>query len=287
MIENVPLTIDVFDAAVGRSGHVQAVFFRSALVSHIAVGNDRAAKDKVTVGIVAGGIAQLVVLPGGIDEVILFAYLADRACLKERMRRKAGAGDICRDNVSRLAGDSHHVVAYGNCAGSHHTALGVQNFVAALVIALHNGLDQIFLVPEILVQLFVRPCAVVDADGAVVVDNARVKADILQHRAAVRIADETQIAERTSRRVTDSHADRTVVAAEAGSAGHTIIKVESAVVALYHIRGIHEFAVCGVCRILVGTIDRTLTAPVGKVGHRCRICGVVQHTEGLAAFFVV
>ena len=96
-----------------------------------------------------------------------------------------------------------------------------------------------------------------------------------------------QIPEWSCRRIADSHADRSVVAAEAGSAGHTVVKVKSAVIALYNVRSVHELPVCGICRILIGTVNGALATPVGQVRHRSRVGGVVQHAEGFAALFVV
>ena len=155
VIEYVPLSVDAFDAAVCGAGHVQAVFFASAMITDITVGNDSAAKDEISVRQVAGGIAEFVVLPGGVDEIILAADLANGTCFKERVLLEAGANGVCRNDVPRFAGDCQHVISHSDCAGTHDTALCLQDFVSALVIPLHDCLNGFLVVREVLVQSLV------------------------------------------------------------------------------------------------------------------------------------
>ena len=61
--EDIIFAVDVLDASVSRSRHVEALFFRPSVITDITVRDDGAAEDKVPVRELARGIAQLVILP--------------------------------------------------------------------------------------------------------------------------------------------------------------------------------------------------------------------------------
>ena len=61
MIEDVPLSIYLFDPAMGRAGVVQPILVPASLIAYVAVRDDGAAIAKVPVGIVGSRIAQLMV----------------------------------------------------------------------------------------------------------------------------------------------------------------------------------------------------------------------------------
>ena len=69
-------------------------------------------------------------------------------------------------------------------------------------------------------------------------------------------------------------------------AGHTIIEVIPAVIALYDVGSVHIGA-AAVVGVLFGTVDNSVTAPVGEVVHRSGIYCIIAHTESSSAFKVV
>ena len=85
VIKDIPLSADLFDAAVRGARMVEAIFLLSAQKTHIAVGNDRSAEYKTAVGIFARRIAKLMIALRGIEEVIGIADLTDGRPFIERM----------------------------------------------------------------------------------------------------------------------------------------------------------------------------------------------------------
>ena len=85
VIKDIPLSADLFDAAVRGACMVEAIFLLSAQKTHIAVGNDRSAEYKTAVGKFARRIAELMIALRGIEEVIGIADLTDGRPFKERM----------------------------------------------------------------------------------------------------------------------------------------------------------------------------------------------------------
>ena len=78
VIEHIPLIADLLDAAVICARVVESVFLSPAAIADIAVGNDDAAIDKISVGEFARRVAELVVVHGRVDKIIGVPDLANR-----------------------------------------------------------------------------------------------------------------------------------------------------------------------------------------------------------------
>lgn len=101
MVENIIFIPHLFNAAVIVSR--QRRLFLSAPIAYVSVGDDRAAVLKSAVRIFARCVAQLVILPRGIDEIVQPVEFSDRRSLEKGVFPKRRSLRAVGYNARRLA----------------------------------------------------------------------------------------------------------------------------------------------------------------------------------------
>ena len=131
------------------------------------------------------------------------------------------------------------------------------------------------------------PCAIVEPNGAIVIDQRRIKGDEFQHGAAVWIANTAIIFIVSVGGIADGNADLLAVAAHAFFARHTVIEIKPAVIALHHIGRIHIFQLFAILRVLICAVRCPFTAPTFQIVHRGGPEFIAEHTVGVTAGLIM
>ena len=109
VVEDIPVLPDVQQPAVGIAQVVQALsLVLVAVQEQVTLAHQRASEGEAAVGPVADRIAQLVVVPGGVDKDVLVPVLADGAGL-EKLVVGEGAGALLGKNHLGLSLDGEHI----------------------------------------------------------------------------------------------------------------------------------------------------------------------------------
>ena len=301
MIENIPLPVDLFDAAVRGACMVEAVALAPAPIAHVAVGDDDPAVCEVPVGIPARGIAELVIVHGRIDEIIGITDPADGCALVEpvseeavslngRFRHpalKGRAARIGRQDALGPFGHGEHIVLKRTADGAHHAARLLFDLFHALaehprLHPPHGGAQQ---TGELIEGI---PRSVVKADDAAVVDDRGIEGHKAGAERAVGKADMAQKLKFAVGRIAYGHPHRAKVAALPLVPAQTIVEIVAPVLSL-HAVGRIEIGTARLFRerILRGAVACAPAAPVGEIVNGRRPHLVVEHTEGLAALLIV
>ena len=287
VVEDIPLAIDALNSAVVVAGHHQAILLLAPIDADVAVGDQHAAEDEIAVRIAAGGVAQLMLVLGGVDEIVGLADLSDAAGLEEGMALEAGAvrRQLPRhDTLGEMADGEHVVLQFDDVRAHHILRQGSQLLVRLFKHGLLNRVELILrhAVHRVIAHLQ-RP-AVIQADHTLVVHDGRVKGDVGGHVAAIGVADAAVVFKGAVGLVAHRH----MHGAGEMSAGHGIVQVIAAIIALHAVGGIHGVvSLLSPGGILLGAVGRAGAAPVGQVVHRGRPHLVIQHAEIAAALLVM
>ena len=298
VIKNIPLPINLQNTPVRSPRHIQALPLAAsdhaargfagpsnAPGAHISVGDNRPPEPESPVRKVADRITQLMVLPGGVDEIIFCPDFAHRRRLKKRMLLEIRPLHAVRDDVARLLPHREHVVLQRQ----HDRAVDAVRISKDLLRAPPEHLHLVLQPPvreevRLLLVPVLRP--VVEPDHAVVIHNSRVKTYIPPHHLPVLPADLAQVLELPGRLVTDRHADRIVVTALPVLPGHAIVQIIPPVIPPHAVRRIHVRKL-SVQRILLRPIDHSLRAPLRQILHRRREDLIILHTKSMPALPVM
>ena len=263
VVEDVPVRPQVQQPPVGVAQVVEAVFFLGAPVQkQVAQAHQGAAEGEAAVRPVADGVAQLMVVPGGVDKDIAVPILSDGAGLEELVVGE-GAGALLGEDHPGPALHGHHILLQ-----LHHRAA----VVAQLLEAGDKGGGR-----------WVEPG--VQPDPAVIVrQHPGVEGELVAllppPDGAVRVAHVAQELVRPRRGVADGHPhDPHKV--------EGVVEVVPPVGAPAHVGGEQQAQAQLVFRVLVFAVDDPLAAPVRQVVHRGGPAHVVVDAEDGGVEFVV
>ena len=265
VIENIPLTVDLYHATVGIAGIVQRL--HSAFKANVTNTDDGTAIVESFVGVLAHRIAKLMAFLGGIHKIILFVDLPGRTGLKESMPLK-----LCSLRFYWTGNGDHF--ATPDC---FHISFQLQTDTFLHIVAPHFQ--------DVLEETGFGRKAYIQIDLPIVIyQHTRVESKNLPLFAApgmsIRMLDIAIEFILARRGVTDSHrGDIQFV--------ELIIEVVPSVRTLHHIGCTHMHLSFGILGVLIFTVDNAFFAPIRKIGYRRRPTYIIAQAEVRAIKVIV
>ena len=243
MIKHIPLPIDILNAAVNGAG--RGFGHGISLVTQIGIGNDHTTVNKISVRVTAGSISQLVVLAGGINQIIGISDLANRRCFIEGVMVKRavlrGGGFAVQHGFWRRFYRHHIRFQLHNSAGKN---AGLCRFDLR-----NTPPEQLALYPIInwrkqsATEIPNKSPTIVQPDTAIIMQDSRVVGQVFQHRRSIRVLNISQVFKWTAGVIGYRHGHGTEIL-RIGPHG-TVVQIIPSIVSPHAVRGVVIYQLSG------------------------------------------